>query len=1090
MKTPKIVSSQPRRARPGVSSLAVFAGLLLATLPGFAQLAAPQGQTAAPDETVKLSPFVVNTDKDTGFSVASALAGGRLVTDLKDTPIAYSVVNRDLIDALGLTDLNQAANWTTNTFKFWDGTGGGDTFNITNPTTVRGISSNNALRQRNFFPYYTSGDTFDVERYDFGRGPNQILFGNGTAGGMSITMTKRARLDRAFESTLLSFGSWHTERVEFDMNRPVNDWIAVRLAGVYGDGAGWRLNQMSHRKLLFATTTFKLSRNTELRVEGETGEIQQRIPYAQLQDQFGGWDGHTIYSGLLATNPSNAGALGVDHRGSNYFVYDPFSGQNQIMNYFNDPMTRGAGNTSTTNDGGYTYGSNASFNNSGASILHALNVPNRFDNAIANSQFSLPSERFTNAPNTPSLDQRSKDLQLTLTQRFGDSLFGEVAADINRVHTGINRVEGGAINTYIDINQHLPNGANNPHFLQPYGDGSYQISGKETNAESVRAALAYVKDFGKWGNYSFNVMGGLTHQYIGTRYLSLMNPLTAGGTDNRVLANDAWTIRVRQYWSDPHPYAPPMGTITYTDPNTGVSQPIHPLWALSATSFNNLNDLDNYYNYFLIAMNAKFFKDHLVILAAARHENSRQDILYTKNWGDYPTDWDGHTIYWRPPAPANWSTLTYIPKNSAGVATQPAQPAATRPRTNNSSGIPIGQAQYANDWFQDDYGPPEVVAKKWTPSVGTVVHLTNWMGLSYNYSRAIAFNTSAAPDPFNNLLPPVVGNGWDAGARFALFNNRLNITATQYYNTEFGNYIDPTSVTGQINNLYNFSPRLDPNGTPYTLVNQGNTRGGQPMSNVVRDTRSRIADGYEIEIVANLTRAWRLTANVGLPKVWQKQFAPITRKYVADHASLFQQILQDAGGVVGSDGVAMLNPDTTQRGIDATNAVNAYNNIYNNLRGFIPDLQTALTTPYNANMFTDYTFQTGKLKGLRGGIGFNWRGRRVVGYRTSDTMVNPTNPAAAIDDPSLDAHNGVTTPGTVLWTATFNYTWKLQSKYTMSVDLIINNLFNNRGLIYTDNNVTTRPLNNDYTSPARRGVPNSISYQEPIAYTFRVSLRM
>jgi len=1087
MNTPSIAS------RP----LAVLAGLVLASVPTFAQRAAtPPAAAAAPsarsEEVVKMSPFVVNTDKDTGFAVTSALAGGRLATDLKDTPIAYSVINRDLIDALNITDLNQAANWTTNSFQFWDGQGGGATFNITSPIAVRGISGNNPLRQRNFFPYYTTGDTFDVERFDFGRGPNQILFGNGTAGGTQITMTKRARLDQAFDAFSLSYGSWHTERVEVDTNHPVNDWMALRVAAVYGDGGGWRLNQMSHRKLVFATSTFKLSRNTELRLEGETGEIQQHIPYAQLQDQFGGWDGHTIYSGLLtaSTSSNTYYAAGVDKRGSNYFVFNPFANGSEVMNYFNDPMTRGAGNQSVTNDGGYTFGSNASFNNSGASILHALNVPDRFANAIANSYFRIPTESFTNAANAPMLDQRSKDVQLTLTQRFTDSLYAEVAGDVNRVHAAINRVDGSLINTYIDINQKLPDGSTNPHFLQPYGDGNYQFSVKNTNAESVRAALAYVKDLGKWGNYSFNVMGGLTHQYIGTRYLSLMNPLTAGGSDMRVLANDAWAIKVRQYWNDPHPFTPPVRTMTYVDPNTGLSQQMTPVWALSATSFNNLNDLDNYYNYFLIAMNAKYLKDHLVILAAARHENSRQDILYTKNWGDYPTGWDGQTIYWRPPAPSNWSTLTYVPKNSAGVATGPAQPAATRPRTTNALGIPIGQAQYANDLFQDDFGPPEVIARKWTPSVGSVLHVTDWFGLSYNYSRAIAFNTSAAPDPYNNLLPPVVGSGWDAGFRLTFFNNRLNVAANQYSNTEFGNYIDPTSVTNQINNLYNFSPRVDANGNPITLVNQGNLRGGQPMSTVVRDTRTRIMDGYEVEIIANLSRAWRLTANVGLPKVWQKQFAPITRKYVAEHASLFQQILQDAGGVVGTNGVAVLNPDPTLRGVDAQNAVNAYNNIYNNLASFIPDLQAATTVPYNANLFTDYTFQTGKFKGLRGGIGFNWRGRRVVGYRTTDSMVDPNNPTKAIDDPTVDAHNVVTTPGTILWTATLNYTWKVQNKYLLSVDLIINNLFNNRGIVYTDNSVTARPLNNDYTSPARRNVPNAVSYQDPIAYTFKVSLRM
>jgi outer membrane receptor for ferric coprogen and ferric-rhodotorulic acid len=67
----------------------------------------------ADPETIELSPFVVNTDKDAGFAAASALTGGRLASDLRDTPAAYSVITREFIDALGITDLMQAAEWST-----------------------------------------------------------------------------------------------------------------------------------------------------------------------------------------------------------------------------------------------------------------------------------------------------------------------------------------------------------------------------------------------------------------------------------------------------------------------------------------------------------------------------------------------------------------------------------------------------------------------------------------------------------------------------------------------------------------------------------------------------------------------------------------------------------------------------------------------------------------------------------------------------------------------------------------------------------------------------------------------------------------
>src|SRR6267142_456584 len=85
-----------------------FAGIALAPLSGLAQeKPATTAPTTAPtkEETLVLSPFIVSAGEDTGFKAASALAGGRLKTSLEDTPVAYSVITRDFIDALGINDL-------------------------------------------------------------------------------------------------------------------------------------------------------------------------------------------------------------------------------------------------------------------------------------------------------------------------------------------------------------------------------------------------------------------------------------------------------------------------------------------------------------------------------------------------------------------------------------------------------------------------------------------------------------------------------------------------------------------------------------------------------------------------------------------------------------------------------------------------------------------------------------------------------------------------------------------------------------------------------------------------------------------------
>lgn len=1046
------------------------------------------------EDALLLSPFEVNSGRDEGFIAASALAGGRLSLELKDVPVAYSVITREFIDALGITDLNQAAEWTTNSMKFYDGQGGGDTFNITAPITTRGVGGNTGLRQRNFFVYFAPMDSYAIERYDFGRGPNQVLFGNGTVGGTSVSMTKRARFDRTRESIELTAGSWDNYRTVVDVNHPVTKRLAVRAAAVWGDRNGWRSGESESTKGLFLTTTYKLTPKTEVRLEGEIGKQSRRTPYSELFDNLTGWDGVSVFAGVMTdairngTTPTAGGNLltftgepqGVDRRGSNYFIYNPASDPNTVFSYQNDPFTRGGGATARTPIAGLLQVGTTSLGTSGASILNSRDVPEtRFGTALSRSKFFMPSREFTLAPPEPTIVQRFKDVQLTLSHQFGDNVFVEVAGDINRVFNRRNLIEGGFRTTFIDINQRLPNGANNPNYLQPYVDAQYRLSQSEINAESVRGAVAYVKDLGKWGNYSFNLMGGLTHRYAGVRNQFLQTGLQA---DHRQWANGGVGIRLRQYWNQPSIYPVPPTSIAYVDPITPAnSRTINPFWAQDVTSFNNANDADEDYNYVLGAMNAKFFKGRLVLLAAVRKDVSQQEVRYTDLPGDYPLDWNGNSIRFRPEAPADWSSLTYTPKNAAGVATGPATIASVRPRVgNNQLNDPL--PQYASDRFQDDYNPPVVEARRQTPSVGTVFHATKWMSFSANYAKAFAFNASAAPDPNNQLLPAVQGKGWDAAVRFSLLQGKLNASVGYYSNEEFGNYIDPNAVTGNINGLYNSNALGDVSSDGRTIRNANN------ISGVVRDTRTRIVDGYEFEVIANLTKGWRVSANYALPKVWQKEFAPITRAYVAKNADLFVQILNDAGGVVGADGVAVLHPNTALRGIDAQNAVNAYNGIYTNLRNFLPDMQIADFQPI-VNVFTDYTFQSTRLKGLRVGLGVNYRGKKVLGYRGSDSIVDPANPAAAIDDPTVDGHHAVWAPEYYTVTATAGYRWRLKDSKEVSVNLRVANLLDNDDIIYTGG-TTNRPRDGNYNSPARAAVPSLYAYLQPLSFSITATLKM
>src|SRR5688500_17412425 len=107
-----------RTPRPLSSFILPLLLSLAAAVSGWSQVAPPNptktsAATAPAGSVVELSPFEVRTDADDGFVATSALAGGRLATDLRDTPAAYSVITREFIDALNLIDLQSAAEWST-----------------------------------------------------------------------------------------------------------------------------------------------------------------------------------------------------------------------------------------------------------------------------------------------------------------------------------------------------------------------------------------------------------------------------------------------------------------------------------------------------------------------------------------------------------------------------------------------------------------------------------------------------------------------------------------------------------------------------------------------------------------------------------------------------------------------------------------------------------------------------------------------------------------------------------------------------------------------------------------------------------------
>jgi len=223
--------------------VALVLAALFAAGPSWAQTAAP-ASAAKPakeeEEVLQLSPFEVSADATTGYAAATTLAGNRLATELRDIGNAVTVMSD-----IGATDNKSLLQYTTNTEVggiYGNFSGGGDSSHIdeagkfTNPnqnTRIRGLTS--ADNTRDFFLTDIPWEGYNIDGVDLQRGPNSILFGQGSPAGIINTRTKTASFKDSNEVSV-RVGSFGSNRETVDFNKVlIKNELALRVAAVRND---------------------------------------------------------------------------------------------------------------------------------------------------------------------------------------------------------------------------------------------------------------------------------------------------------------------------------------------------------------------------------------------------------------------------------------------------------------------------------------------------------------------------------------------------------------------------------------------------------------------------------------------------------------------------------------------------------------------------------------------------------------------------------------------------------------------------------------------------------------------------------------
>jgi catecholate siderophore receptor len=208
-----------------------------------AQTAAPppdpnQTSPAAPSAApATLAPITVTGTRPSEDFAKPASALDR-VGDLRDTPQSVTVITKGLMQSQGSTSLTSAISRVPGVTV-----GAAEGGQIGNNINLNGFSARTDLYldgMRDASQYYR--DTFALEEIEVLMGPSSMLFGRGSTGGVINQVFKKPSLTpkEEYSASITTNG---LKRGTFDINKPLDDQSAYRIAGMLQQGAATTRNQ-------------------------------------------------------------------------------------------------------------------------------------------------------------------------------------------------------------------------------------------------------------------------------------------------------------------------------------------------------------------------------------------------------------------------------------------------------------------------------------------------------------------------------------------------------------------------------------------------------------------------------------------------------------------------------------------------------------------------------------------------------------------------------------------------------------------------------------------------------------------------------
>lgn len=831
----------------------VFPSLLAASLPLSAQApstaAANAVAAASAEDPVELSPFSVSSSKDVGYLAQNTLAGSRLNSSLKDTPGVLDVLTKEFLDDIGATTLEEALAFSAN---FAEDLGDFDSQGVINtvfPGSQAGVNFRTrglgGTVARNYLETDFRPTFYTVERIDNSSGPNSILFGLGSAGGVANISTKTAKLYRHAYSLQFNTDTYGSRRVALDVNQVlVPQTLGLRLNALVNRGQKYRANFTDNTDGFQLATKWRVNDRTEVRVEYEREKTSGSVAYPGPHlEQVSTW---VARGSQVATLPANWESLTAAARTA---IATPLG-----------LTAAGTGVAPVV----VQNGAQAFILNSATALTTTTTVGGTNRQSI-DPAFFTPRANINGPGGRKGVERQI--LAVAVDHKLRDNLYLNLSAaresgDADTYQAFANGAAAGAV-IQVDANGMIPNAAQitklgtaalttnaagqvlNPFAGQYYTQTRWLHRTQHNEREVVQATVAYQLDLGRWfGSHRMMGTTSYTERVIGSENF---RDSWVGAPFNNDPVNTNNGVTRRRYASplDADNFHVPdwrdFPVLTWNHPTRG---PITTGWVTEGENLRRARQFA-----YLTAIQSYFFKRRLVVTAGYRVDEATDYVYGRKRI--FPAGYE-----------ASGGINVLDPTNVAQSSSR---------------------------------GP--------TRTIGGVFHFTEWLSAYANRSTNFGSPRGTVVGPDGIIGPQTKGIGLDTGLKFNLFANKVSLDVG-YFDTSSNNVTEVLNLNlrtaDSIGGAYNavFSALSNPAGTT-RLFNPADAAAVaalrdsypylRPTFNAQGDLLDQASRGYEVRLTANPMKGLRLRATYSKTQRERENLYQLTlptatqlRAYIAD----------------------------------------------------------------------------------------------------------------------------------------------------------------------------------------------------------------